>query len=360
MSIRTQDQIASIARAVTVLLAAAAISLAAPHVAVAKSFSMPQVFIDAQVNGDGSMDVSEKRTWSFEGDFTRVFWDLKESGAQGTGQPVQITDVSVSSETGTMPPTAAPADQRPAGFSRVTSDTPGVVHVDAYNAMSNAGYTYTLRYKVHGAAVPWADTAELYWQFVGTGWTEPTGRVDITLHLPAGVTKADTKAWAHGPPTGLVRLPSDGVVTLGVADLPAGTFVEGRVLFPAAALSAAAPLAESRRAAVLAEEANAANRANAVRTQAKVDVALGGALGAGVPLALLVVAYVLWRRHGREYTPEFQGQYLREDPTDLQAGLVSYLWAFGSVSDQSRTSVRWTGNSSRCSSRGSRATTRSR
>lgn len=143
-------------RTLTALLAAAAISLAVPAAAGAKSFSVPLVFIDAQVNADGTMDVREKRTWSFDGDYTRVFWDLKTTGAQKTGEDVTITDVSVASETGPMPATSAPADARPAGFSRVGTQTPGVV-----------------------------------------------------------------------------RLPSDGIVTLSVNDLPASTFVEGRVLFPA-------------------------------------------------------------------------------------------------------------------------------
>ena len=58
------------------------------------------------------------------------------------------------------------------------------VLVQAFFRLSDTQATFTLRYRALGAAKRWQDTSELFWQFIGTGWDVPTGRVDVTLRLP--------------------------------------------------------------------------------------------------------------------------------------------------------------------------------
>ena len=233
-------------RIVLMLGLAAALALVLPAVAYAKSFTMPAVSIEAKVNADGSMDVRERRTWDFSGDFTRVYWDLSASGVKDSGHDVQITDISIGEGGVTFPPTTAPADQRPARQSRVTP-IPGGVRVEAYDTFKDQSRTFELAYKVRGAAVRWSDTAELYWQFVGSGWTEPTGRVDVTIRFPSSLGTDTVRAWAHGPLTGEVRVLEDGSVTLHVYRPAVGHIrggprpVPGRRPFGGDTRSAAAP-----------------------------------------------------------------------------------------------------------------------
>ena len=208
------------------LLSAAALLLVIglPASAAGKSFSMPSVRIDATVGTDGSLAVKEERTFAFDGDFTRVYWDL-EPPPDGS-----IDSISVVGPNGLMPP--AITEGRPAGFSRIVPNG-ALTRVEAYGQMSDVSLTYTLRYRVKGAARRWADTSELYWQCVASHWSEGTGQVDALIHLPSSVATGQVKAWAHGPLTGVVRIEPDGAVSLSVSDLPASTFVEARVLFPA-------------------------------------------------------------------------------------------------------------------------------
>ena len=113
----------------------------------------------------------------------------------------------------------------------------------------------------------------------------PRDHVRVTVHLPAGVTRDQVRAWAHGPLWGNVAIEPDASVVMTVDPLPAATFVEGRILFPAAALAKAKPTAGARLAAVLAEEKKLADQANRDRFWARVKVVVWSVVGFGFPLA---------------------------------------------------------------------------
>jgi uncharacterized membrane protein len=117
-----------------------------------------------------------------------------------------------------------------------------------------------------------------------------------------------------------------------VDPLPAATFVEGRILFPAAALSAVPASSEPRLEQILAAEKQLADEANRERLWARVRVVLWGVLGVGFPLAALVLVLVLYFRYGREPKTLFRAQYLRDVPQPpLPPALAAFIWRMGSV-----------------------------
>jgi uncharacterized membrane protein len=208
---------------------------------------------------------------------------------------------------------------------------------------------FRLQYLVKGAAKRYSDTAELYWQFIGTETGVPTDKVHIEVVLPKGVTKPEVRAWAHGPLTGVVAIHEPGwtglrrrgvtevlgpVVSLDVNDLPANTFVEGRVLFPPSALAKAQQLPEAKLQTILAQEKRWAEEANAERRRAQTLVAFATGVGVLVPLAIFGFVVWLFLRFGREYKPkDFPGGYFREIPADVAPPLVGALWRWGSPND---------------------------
>ena len=189
-----------------------------------------------------------------------------------------------------------------------------------------------MEYVAKGAAKRWSDTAELYWQFVGRDVAVESRDVSVTVHLPDGVTSDQVRAWAHGPLWGTVTIEPDASVVMKVDPLPAYTFVEGRILFPAAALSTAPASTTPKLDQVLAEEKQLADEANRSRFWARVKVGLWGVLGVGVPLVALVLVIVLYLRYGREPKTQFNAQYLRDFPQpQLPPALAAFIWRMGSV-----------------------------
>jgi len=315
--------------ALAALLAAALAGVAGP--AAAKEFSIDFVDIDATVQPDGDLVVSETRTLTFYGEFSYVYWDLNKKGA---------TAIDVRGAAGPDPggagglteyvPTQDPNARPPGTF--FVADLGSFVRASLFFRLSDTSASFRVDYVARGAARRWDDVAELYWQFVGDQTPLPSGHVHVAIHLPKGVTADQVRAWAHGPLWGEVRIERDGSVTLSVDDLPENTFVEARVLFPATALARAPRTPGLREQAVLAEEQRLADEANRQRRLARFKVAAWTA-GAVVPLAVAVVLVVLlYFRYGREPKPTFRAEYLRDVPQPPQPpAMAGLIWRMGGV-----------------------------
>ena len=314
--------------AVTICLAAAFAGLTAGP-AAAKDFSVTTVDIDATVRPNGNLRVHETRVLDFIGDFSFVYWDLSAKGSSG----IDVTAASGPGldGSGSIPyePTQDPSARTP-GTYFVSGAEP--VRVELFFSVADTAAQFSVDYVARDAAKRWDDVAELYWQFVGDQATVPADHVRVTVHLPAGVTREQVRAWAHGPLWGNVSIEPDASVVMTVDPLPAGTFVEGRILFPATALAKATPTAGAREAAVLAEEKTWAGEANRSRLWARFKVILWSAVGFGFPLVALVLVLVLYIKYGREPQTQFQAQYWRDIPQPpLPPALVGFIWRMGSV-----------------------------
>jgi Predicted membrane protein len=243
--------------AVAVFLTLVAGVIAVPGVALAKSYSVTAVDIEAEVQPDGTLVVTERRTFDFDGDYTFAFWELDVADSQG----IEVLGMSGPDGPHTFTDDAAAWDTRPPGTYQVT-DFGTYLDARVFFREADTEATFTLEYRVFGAAKRWQDTGELYWKFIGDRWEIPAENVRIHITVP-GATAQDVRAWAHGPLTGLVTINDDGTVTLTLDRLPSYTFVEARLLFPATLLPQAPTIPQERVQVVLDEEAEWAEEANA-------------------------------------------------------------------------------------------------
>ena len=333
--------------AIITALCAAAVAGPAAGPAAAKNFRITDVSIDALVMPNGNVRVHESRTLDFSGTFHFVYWDYGTKGSDG---------LKVMGASGPTSTSGSAPYQRTGAGSGVVPLTPGTysvtdqaagVRVQLNFALTDTSATFGVNYVALGAAKRYSDTSELYWQFVGADTGVPSDHVKITVHLPAYVTKDQVRAWTHGPLWGTVRIERSPLTTQPgvsvvseVSPLPAYTFVEPRILFPAAALSAATPISSPRLNAVLAEEKALADKANKDRLMARVRVILWSLLGVGVPLLAIVLVVVLYLKYGREPKAQFQAQYLRDIPSPpLPPALVGFIWRMGDVTKDDATAT---------------------
>jgi uncharacterized membrane protein len=302
--------------------------------AAAKSFSIDRVRIEAQVMPNGDMTVTDTRTLSFSGTYHFVYWDLSTKRSDG----IEVTGAS--GPAAGDPASIVPYQLSQGGVGLATGElgTYGVaqqgdvVRVQLNFEVADATASFTVRYTAKGAAKRYTDTAQLYWQFVGADMAVEARDVSVTVRLPGGVRRDQVRAWAHGPLWGTVTIEPDASVLLKVDPLPPSTFVEGRILFPAAALSDAPPQPGAMLQQALREEKSLADKANSERRRARIKVVLWGLIGVGIPLAALVLVLVLYMRYGREPETQFQAQYLRDIPQpSLPPALVAFIWNMGSV-----------------------------
>ncbi|MGH2406237.1 MAG: DUF2207 family protein [bacterium] len=295
-----------------VLLAAGFITAASGNHALGKNYTFPLVEIAAQVNPDGSLWITERRTYEFSGAVSWTTYTLERRGW------TNVTDVTVAD------------DQRP--YRRAQSGEPGTFQVSLTPAKMDVKWhfrsqderkTFTIRYRVLGVVTRYRDTAELYWRFVGTEREAPTARLDIRA-LILGASKDALRAWGHGPPNGLVTLLEDEV-RLRVDDLPAGKFVEGRILFPGRLVPRARVANENALPRILAEEARRARKANLERLMPWLNLAMFPAAIIGA----LLIWSILYLRTGREHRMALDAPYLRAPPAAYPPAILGALLRWG-------------------------------
>src|ERR687889_1200170 len=206
----------------------------APAEAQAKSFTLPRAEAVADVQPDGSVVVTENITYDFSGSFEGGYREIALKDG------MSVSDVSVS-ENGKQYAPGASAELGSSG----APDTFGTANLgNAYRIVwhyqaTDEERTFTVRYRLSGLAVAHDDVVDVYWQVWGDEWEEPLGSLEATMVLPAGAGKGEIKVFGHpASVSGKTSLGPDKVSpTLIASDVPAGQFVEMRVVFPRELLS---------------------------------------------------------------------------------------------------------------------------
>jgi len=290
-----------------------------------RSLTMRQVLIEAEILPDASMQVTEKLTIDFSGQWNGFYINIprgdspiKEVLVSEKGQPYKFNSGS---------------QYGPPGSYLIKNENSKTTIDWSINAKDEVR-TFDVSYRVVNAVKVHSDTAELYRKFIGSDNAQKIREVKVNLKLPAGAVNyeqgQDIRIWGHGPLNGEVNFTAPGVVTWQVKDLPAHTFVEGRVVMPPALFPAAPAEAYTGKTAlpgILAEEQKWAGDANRQRLLARAEI--GGAVA--MVLFALGIVFLLWRKYGRSYPTQFDGPYYRELPGQYSPAELSSLWNFRKI-----------------------------
>jgi uncharacterized membrane protein len=284
-------------------------------------FDLESIDVQAEVQPDGSMEVTERVRYDFHDDFgigTRDF----ELPRFGSPNAYEITDIQ-----------ATTADGEPLD---TVTDSPTLFEweLDPSGGRITGAREYELTYTVQDAVAQWSDVGELEWRWIGST-APPVDRFRAEVTMPG--SGEGVRAWGHGPLNGEVSENDGGTVTFTVDDVPSGQFVESHVVAPASAFDGPF-LDQPMLDEILAEEEADAAAANRARDQAEAEAqreetARGiytVAMALLVPLALLLF-WLMWRVWGKEPAqPDDIGEYWREVPDDPPAVAVA-LRSFGTV-----------------------------
>ncbi len=294
-----------------------------------KRWSIQSVDIVARVDSAGYMMIEEKRAYKFHGKFSYAYYDLALDGLLDVdyiqvledGEPYQLSD------------------ERTPGTFLIERDSKKI-HLrwqfrGEARHVSGDIREFTLRFRVLGAVRVHRDVAELYYKFVGAGWDRASEKVRVTIQLPQEIHRDELRAWAHGPLHGNLVLQSGNLVEMSIDHLPRRQFWEGRVIFPAHYVSAAAPaLRDDRNAApaILAQETHWAEEANRQREEAVAHRQWQEAnraqyfswLWLGLAAGILFFLY-MYQRFGRSLrNPE--KRINSEPPAEMPPALANYTW----------------------------------
>ena len=309
-----------------------------PAAAHADGYSMTQTYIGATVEADGSLTVVEGRQFDFDDDINGVFWEIN-TGTNQQGGTAGVDVLSVEEEDTAFNKVDS-ANKGDSGVYTVEQTGDGV-RIKVFSPHeSGDSAIYYVSYTMTGAVMNWADTAELYWKFVGDGWSADSDDVEMEVRFAnaaagtAAVKGDNFRAWGHGPLTGDVSLDADEpMVTYTIPCVHQGEFAEARIAFPSDWVPQLAASGEERMSTILSEEKEWADEANARRAHARM-IANALAVLSVVAAVVFTGTIVMLKLRKRKPKPLFQDEYFRDVPSADHPAVLSALMSWNEVPDQ--------------------------
>ncbi|MFC1887383.1 DUF2207 family protein [Candidatus Cloacimonadota bacterium] len=286
-----------------------------------KDYQIKRVYIEAELNPDGSMDVTETRTFSFQGKFSYLYRSFPKNG------PVEFTDIVVKEGAIRFEETY---DREPGTMYR--EEDGDNIQLTWFISARNETRTFKLSYKVLGAVQKFEDVAVLYFQFISPEWNKPQYDVMVTVKTPKILNRYEVKHWLHGPLWAESRLEYDGAITATCEKLPRRNYFEIRALYPLDAFPGAYQQNGRVEQDILTQESIWADEANARREAAREKILqkekryrTGRWLIPLLSVILILIWIYIFRKYGSRPKVDRPGDVLVDKPENLSPALVGYL-----------------------------------
>ena len=290
-------------------------------VSFAASFRIEKLDIEANLQKDGSMVVSEAVTYDID-EINGVYFDIDAKGF-GELQYIQVFE-----------------DDSTGGFKEVDSSNYEVsvsdelYRIKLYSKNHNNRRTFKFVYKLPEAITVYDDVAQFNRKMVGQEWQQGINYITAKVIIPvsASYDNSNILVFGHGPLTGEVDKEGNTVV-YKLNNYYPGDFLEAHILMEPEIFSEynkSKIVHKDMKQKLLDMEAKLADEANAERDKArrqpnkfkKLFGKQGLMLGVLVSIwgALIFYIYGIYRRKNR--VKNSVGKYLRELPDDSSPALV--------------------------------------
>ena len=208
----------------------------------AKSYSIENMQISANLLDNGDLQVNQKIEYKFNGAYNGIYIDIpcdlddekyNEARKQNTifedslynGDNVTIKSVKVDNINFNQTMNAKNGEK---GV-YTTETNEGILRLKVFAPSSNENKVFNISYTIENVAVVHNDIGELYYNFIGGNWETIIKELNITIALPKNEDKL--YAFAHGPYNGVVDILNNNVVQLNVSNIKKGDYVAARILF---------------------------------------------------------------------------------------------------------------------------------
>jgi len=301
---------------------------------------------DAQINEDGSMDVTE--TWDIDISETNTLYktfELDSSKYSGITN-VQVTEITNGIEkdfynTNTW---AYHLDKN-YYFGGMNDD--GKFEIAWGVSLDNSSDTrkYRITYNVTDAIAKYNDCAELYWQFIGEDFEISAEKVSGIIRLPQRADSLDDiKVWGHIETLNEeIYVADNNIVTFEVDEYSSGRYLEVRIAMPTDMIgSVRRTYNKDALPSIIAEETEWAEAANRLRRTNKIIEITFICLAVIVVLILSIVMIKKMRKYldelskmNKKYKPTQELDYFREIPDETASPAEALFLNLGGVNTSS-------------------------
>ena len=294
-------------------------------VSFAASFNISDLNVEAKLQKDGSMLVSEAVTYDID-EINGVYFDIDAKGYGG------ITSLKVFEDEGHYENNVISyREVDPVNYEVTEND--GVYRIKLYSRNYNNVRTFKFVYTLPEAIKVYDDVAQLNRKMVGQDWQQGISTVRVTIELPVSKDYDNSKVlvFGHGPLTGEVDK-IENTVVYKLDDYYPGDFLEAHILMEPEIFSefnVSNVIHKNMKQELLEMEAKLADEANAERENAlkreqrlqKISNNAKPIMG-GIASIWAVLMYYIHGIFKRKNKSKDDIKYLRDLPDDSSPALV--------------------------------------
>ncbi|KRN97367.1 DUF2207 domain-containing protein [Companilactobacillus kimchiensis] len=199
----------------------------APTVVKADKYQIKKYDETAKILKDGNVDLTQRITYEFTGDFHGVYYTQDLKGTKGTTEPQVSVDMAGKQ-------TYLKQSESGQNNTFKVSKNKKKMDIKVYHDVSFQTVTFVYKYRLAGVVTNYLDTAEMNWRMIGNGWDNQLNNIKLTVQLPSK-NVSQLKAWTHGSLDGYTKVDKkNGRVVMKLDHNPANAYVESHVIFPTA------------------------------------------------------------------------------------------------------------------------------
>ena len=192
-----------------------------PQAARAKSAELTKAIIHSYIRADGTVKITEQRTYHFDGDF---HWATRNIPLKGFKR---ISDIQVFEDGKSY---VNKNSETPGTFSVKTNENQ--TDIKWYYDAQDENRTFTVSYVLHGALTIGPDWSQFYWNFIGENWKMDTRQLQVEIHFVSEISPDSIHAWKHSQNASTQFSMNKSSISLTGKNVAAGNKVQIRTLFP--------------------------------------------------------------------------------------------------------------------------------
>ena len=294
-------------------------------ISFAASFNISDLDVEAKLQKDGSMLVSEAVTYDID-EINGIYFDIDAKGYGG------ITSLQVFEDEGHYENNVISyREVDPVNYEVTEND--GVYRIKLYSRNYNNVRTFKFVYTLPEAIKVYDDVAQLNRKMVGQDWQQGISTVKVTIEIPVSkdYDNSNILVFGHGPLTGEVDK-IENTVVYRLDDYYPGDFLEAHILMEPVIFSefnVSNVIHKNMKQELLEMEAKLADEANAERENAlkreqrlqKISNNAKPIMG-GIASIWAVLMYYIHGIFKRKNKSKDDIKYLRDLPDDSSPALV--------------------------------------
>lgn len=288
-------------------------------------FEIENFEINCYVQENGDLEVEENITYKTNESKNGVTRDIElknENNNQNSATGFELESVKVDGIEYTKTYSGKNGDS---GVYEYTKGS-NTHSLKVYTPFNKVGKTVTYTYLLKNVVVKYQDTAELYWNFIGSKWDVDISNVDINITLPEEAKNGAIYVYGHGADDGTFTK-TENYITLNAKNIDAYQAIDARILFS----NAAVPYSNKNvNKSVLEKYIDEEEGITKEREEKEILFGLNiNEIAIGLSIVIVLIGIIIYLKYAKKEKVEKQ-KYVREIPANLEPELLQTIY-YGKV-----------------------------